>query len=444
MKIGIIGYGEQGRAAYEYWRGSDNHITICELNEETALPPDVEKSLGPDHLKNLERFDLIVRSPVVHPREIVAANNPDILRKVTTVTNEFFRVCPTKNIIGVTGTKGKGTTSTLIARLLETAGKRVHLGGNIGTAPLDLLKAGIKSEDWVVLELANFQVIDLGYSPHIAVCLMLVPEHLDWHKDFKDYLESKANLFIHQQANDFAIYLSGDDNCENLASHSAGLKIPYYHSPGGRIRNDGMIVIGESETEIIDKSQVKLLGEHNLQNICAALTAFWQVEQNAKVAKRAISGFEGLEHRLEFVRSLRGVKYYNDSFGTNPETAIVAIKAFKQPKIVILGGSDKGADYEQLAKAVKKNNVSQVVLIGHQADRIGQALRAAGFESITEGPELKSMETIVRTAAKLAEEAAAEGGQEIVVLLSTATASFDMFKDYKDRGEQFKAAVNRL
>lgn len=179
MKIAILGYGEQGRAAYEYWNRNGNNITVCDQNESVELPANVDKQLGKNYLHDLEIFDLIVRSPSVHPSDISDANSSAILDKVTTVTDEFFRVCPTKNIIGVTGTKGKGTTSTLIARMLEADGKTVHLGGNIGTPPLDMLKAGIEDKDWVVLELANFQLIDIKHSPHIAVCLMVVPEHMD-------------------------------------------------------------------------------------------------------------------------------------------------------------------------------------------------------------------------------------------------------------------------
>src|SRR5512146_2216057 len=152
MKIAILGFGMQGRAAYEYWRDG-NEITVCDENEGIVLPEGVRGKLGPDYLKGLDEFDLIVRSPSVHPKDIVAANSPAALAKVTTVTNEFFKVCPSRNIVGVTGTKGKGTTSTLIAKMLEADGKRVHLGGNIGTPPLDLLKNGIDTGDWVVLEL---------------------------------------------------------------------------------------------------------------------------------------------------------------------------------------------------------------------------------------------------------------------------------------------------
>lgn len=431
MKIAILGYGLQGRSAYEYWR-EGNEITICDADEKLKLPPDTESQLGAFYLRRLERFDLVVRSPSVHPNDIVKDNSPAILDKVTTVTNEFFKVCPTKNVIGVTGTKGKGTTCTLITKMLEADGRRVHLGGNIGTPPLDMLKAGIKPDDWVVLELANFQLIDLKYSPHITICLMVVPEHLDWHVETDEYFSAKSQLFLHQTDQDYAIYYADNKISERIASTGAGWKIPYIAAPGARVSGDNIVVDNQT---ICPVSEVKLLGQHNLQNVCAAVTAVWKITQNVMAIRSVLTSFNGLEHRLELVRELDGARYYNDSFGTTPETAIVAIQAFQEPKVIILGGSDKGADYGELAKVVAKSNIRKVLLIGEQAGRIKEALSAAGATDTMPGGE--TISEIVATA-----RAQAQPGD--VVLLSPACASFDMFKNYQDRGEQFKKAVLAL
>jgi UDP-N-acetylmuramoylalanine--D-glutamate ligase len=432
MRIAILGYGEQGRAAYEYWRSPDNTITICDVDHTLELPTDMQKRLGNDYLAGLDQFDLIVRSPSIHPADIVKANGVEIQQKVTTVTNEFMKVCPTKNIVGVTGTKGKGTTSTLIAKMLEAAGKRVHLGGNIGTPPLDLLKSNIKPEDYIVLELANFQLIDIKYSPLIAVCLMVVPEHQDWHKNIEEYILAKQQLFLHQTTNDFAIYYGLNDYSQHIASVSLGYKIPYMKSPGADVIEGNVMIDGQT---ICGADELKLLGKHNWQNVCAAVTVVWQVTQDVAAIRSVLTTFTGLEHRLELVRKLDGVKYYDDSFGTVPETAIVAIEAFEEPKIVILGGSDKGADFSELAETVKKNNVKKAVLIGQTAPNIRAALERAGFQDSVDGGS--TMDTIVNTARQHA-----QSGD--VVILSTACASFDLFKNYKDRGEQFKAAVLAL
>lgn len=428
MKVAILGFGKQGRSAYDYWCDG-NEITVCDENEKLELPADAQSQLGSLYLKRLGRFDLIVRSPSIHPGDIAKHNSPDILKKVTTVTNEFLKVCPSKNVIGITGTKGKGTTSTLIAKILEADGRTVHLGGNIGTPPLDMLGGDIKPDDWVVLELANFQLIDLKYSPHIAICLMVAPEHLDWHADTDEYFTAKTQLFRYQSAEDYAIYYADNATSKRIASTGAGWKIPYMASPGARVSGDKIVV---DNRDICPVSEVKLLGRHNLQNICAAVTAVWKITQNVEAIRSVLTGFSGLEHRLELVRELDGVRYYNDSFGTTPETAIVAIQAFKGPEVVILGGSDKGADYGELAKAVKESNVRKVLLIGKQADRIGKALSAAGVDSTMPGG--KTIEDIVATA-----RSQAKPGD--VVLLSPACASFDMFKNYEDRGKKFKQAV---
>ena len=239
MKIAIIGYGLQGASSYKYWRDG-NSITICDQNEIKDPPRDVELLIGEDHLKNLNDFDLIGRSPSVHPRDIISANGEQIKDKITTNTNEFFKVCPSKNKIGVTGTKGKGTTSSLITKMLEAGGKKVHLGGNIGTPPLEMLEAGINESDYVVLELANFQLIDLKYSPHIAVCLMVVPEHQDWHEGMEEYVTAKKQLFIHQTPSDIAIYYSDNEISKDIASSGA--------TPGRRWR---FRYIGPGQTRYI-------------------------------------------------------------------------------------------------------------------------------------------------------------------------------------------------
>ncbi len=433
MKVAILGYTDQGKSAYIYWKKQGHDMTICDSRPDIAVPEGVPTQLGEGFLRHLDRFDLVVRgAPTIHPRDIVAANSPDILTKVTSNTDEFMRVCPTKNIIGVTGTKGKGTTSSLIAKMLEAAGKRVHLGGNIGIPPLELLAEDIQPGDWVVLELANFQLIDIKHSPRIGVCLMIAPEHLNWHKDMDEYIAAKSQLFAHQTPRDTAIYYADNETSHRIASASPGAKIPYYANPGAYIE-DNHIVIDNQQICRVD--ELKLLGQFNWQNACAAVTAVWQVVQDPIAIKSVLTTFAGLEHRLEFVREVEGVSYYDDSFGTTPETAIVAIESFKQPKVIILGGSDKGASFDELAKAVISHNVRQVVAIGDTAARIAKALNDQGFDAVIPGGT--TMPEIVKAAAE-----AAKSGD--VVLLSTASASFGLFANYKDRGEQFKLAVGAL
>jgi UDP-N-acetylmuramoylalanine--D-glutamate ligase len=430
MKVAIIGYAVEGQSAVKYWQAKGDDVTICNRSADRILPDGVNKQVGTAYLKDLDRFDIIVRSPGIHPK-IILEQNPTIGPKITTVVDEFLRVCPTKNVIGVTGTKGKGTTSILIAKMLEASNKHVFLGGNYGIPPLDFLPE-LTEDSWVVLELSSFMLYDIKHSPHISVCLMVVPEHLDWHPDAADYFKAKGNLFTHQQPDDIAIYFADNGTSHQIASNSPGRKIAYYAVPGAYVK-DGKIMI--DETVICDTNELKLLGKHNWENACAAATALWQIVQDAAPIRSVLTSFSGLEHRLEFVREVDGVKYYDDSFGTTPETAQVAIEAFAEPKVVILGGSDKGSSYDDLAQTVKQGNVRKAVVIGQMAEKITMALHKIGFTDIVSGGN--SMEEIVATC-----RTEAKAGD--IVLLSTACASFGMFTNYKDRGNQFKKVVSSL
>lgn len=449
MKIGIVGWGLEGQSAFRYFGAEheylivneeprddfpseDNKVRVQFLTGQRA-PGITSNVTDLSYLNGLEDCDKVVYTPTSYVNlKRRFKEDKQFWPKATSIWHVFFETVKTKNLIGVTGTKGKGTTSTLIYEMLKASGKKVFLGGNVGVPVLDFVR-DVMPDDWVVLEVSSFQLYSLTYSPHIAVCLMIIPEHMDWHSDMKDYTEAKANIFRHQKPDDIAIYFADNEISKKLANYSAGQKIPYFKSPGAYLNQYGKVAVGE--TEIIDKSEIKLLGEHNLQNICAALTAVWQISQDVNAVRKVLSTFAGLEHRLEFVRELNGVKYYDDSFGTTPETAIVAMKSFEAPKIMILGGSDKGADFEELAETVKNSNVKHVIVIGQIADKIVDALEQVGYKDVTTG--LTTMPEIVKKARGLAQLGD-------VVLLSAAAASFGLFKDYKDRGNQFKQAVAEL
>ena len=434
MKIAIIGYGKQGRAAYDHWHDG-NEITICDSQVIKDVPAGAGTRFGPDHLRELDQFDLIVRSPIVHPRDIVAANSPAILDKVTTVTNEFFKVCPSRNIIGVTGTKGKGTTSTLIAKMLEADSRRVHVGGNIGTPPLDLLRNNIRPDDWVVLELANFQLIDLKYSPPIAVCLMVVPEHLDWHADHDEYVEAKQQLFLHQISDDVAIYYAENDTSRQIASAGKARQLPYYAPPGAVVEDDKIMIDGQV---ICAVGELKLLGKHNWQNACAAVTAVWQVTQNAEALRSVLTSFSGLPFRIEFRREVGGVRYYDDSFATGPGACVAAFQAVPGPKVMIVGGYERGLDLDEIPEAFKAvpDELRKVLLVGASAKRTAEVFEKHGLINY-QISGAKDMPAIVKEAAALARPGDA-------VVLSPAFASFDMFKNFEERGRKFNEAVEDL
>jgi UDP-N-acetylmuramoylalanine--D-glutamate ligase len=431
MKIAILGYDIEGRSSYEYFASQGHELTICDQNPELEVPAGVPAVLGDNYLEGLDRFDLLVRTAGLPPSKILE-QNPGVEAKITSHINQFFKASPTSNIIGVTGTKGKGTTSTLLAKMLEAAGKDVRLAGNIGLPPLSFL-AELKPDSWVVLELSSFQLIDLRFSPHIGVCLMVVPEHLNWHADMTEYAQAKSQLFKNQNSQDIAIYYAKNELSQQIATSGRAAAIPYYASPGALVQNDKIII---DDQVICSTSDLKLLGEHNWQNACAAVTAVWQVTKDVEAMKSALTTFTGLPHRLEMVRELDGVRYYDDSFGTTPETAIVAMEAFEEPEILILGGRGKGIPFDELANAVaRRKNVKKVITIGETGAEIAALLRKNGYENIVEGG--KTIEEIINQARQLSEPGD-------VVLLSTANTSFDMFKNYKQRGERFTAAVQAL
>lgn len=328
----------------------------------------------------------------------------------------FFDVCPTKNIIGVTGTKGKGTTSTLIYEMLKAAGKDVFIGGNIGKGMFEHLER-ITPETWVVLELSSFQLMDLHASPHIAVTLMVTSDHLDWHKDLEEYVDAKSAITRFQKAGDISVFNDQYPQSARIGLLGEGKKVPVrrsdWHAP------------------------VRLRGEHNKENFVAAAAA----ARMAGVAEETIFAvareFKGLEHRLEEVAVRQGVTYYDDSISTTPDTAIAAVHAFSEPMVLILGGSEKGADFTELGKELARaSHILGLVLIGVTAEKIKHAIMQAGAVfPVREGAQ--TMETAVAHARELSVPGS-------VVVLSPACASFGMFKNYKDRGDQFKEAVLKL
>lgn len=432
MKIAILGYDVEGKASYDYFAAQGGHeLTILDQNPNISVPTGAKSMLGGNYLERLDRFDLIVRTAGLPPAMILE-RNPNVSTKITTQINEFFKASPTKNIVGITGTKGKGTTSTLITKMLESAGKDVKLGGNIGIPPLGFLSE-LTADSWVVLELSSFQLTDLKYSPHIAVCLMIAPEHLDWHSDSDEYFIAKTQLFIHQNNDDVAVYYAKNDTSKRIASVSPGWKIPYMEAPGAIVEGENIVVDQQVICKVTD---IKLPGAHNLQNICAAITVVWKISPDIESMRSVLTSFTSLPHRLELVRELAGVRYYDDSFGTAPETAVVAMQAFSQPEIIILGGRTKGVPFDGLASAITNlPNIKQVITIGETGPEIAQLLRDKGFDRVVEGG--KAIEEIVAQAQDLAEPGD-------IVLLSPACTSFDMFNNYKERGEKFSAAVQAL
>ncbi|MFH1412703.1 MAG: UDP-N-acetylmuramoyl-L-alanine--D-glutamate ligase [bacterium] len=425
-KIAILGLGIENYALIKYLvkKNIKCNITICESHNKSELfdkYDDLKKitkhiswRLGKSHYKNLSDFDLIFRSP----GSFILKDKKIKLGKAiaTSSINLFFDLCASKKIIGVTGTKGKGTTATIIYEILKTE-KKTWLGGNIGVAPFEFIEK-IKKTDWVVLELSSFQLEDIISSPHIGVITNFTKEHLapadpnnpNYHKTMREYWTAKLNIAKFQNKSDYLII-------------NKKLKL-------GRRFKSKLIYFDKSNL------QSQLPGEHNKENIAAAAAVAKIAGIKQSNIKKAVAEFKGLEHRLQMIKDFQGVKYYNDSFATTPESAITALQSFKKPIVLIAGGADKNSDFKALAKVIKKRVKYVALLKGKATPKLKRALVQTGYDknNIDVFKNIKSAVKMSYKQAKINE----------VVLLSTACASFGMFKNYKERGKQFTEEVNKL
>jgi len=425
-RIAVLGYGIEGQATHDYLSNHGLAATILDKND------------NPDYLTGLDKFDVVFRTPGISPLkpEIVAAERAGTI--FTSQIEAFLDLCPCETI-GVTGTKGKGTTSTMIYEMLRAAGRDAYLGGNIGVPAISFLDK-LSADSIVVLELSSFQLQTLKKSPHIAVVLNITSEHLDYHTDVNEYREAKANIVSHQTPSDFAVINDDYDVPKSFAKLTLASKYSFsrtHKTEGCYVDDKDQIVLNvEGETVVLAHfHDLKLRGRHNLENVTAASLAAYLAGVTPETISDQIKSFRGLEHRLELVRELDGVKYYNDSFSTVPETAIAALDSFTEPIILIAGGSDKKSDYTELGQKIASANVKTVILIGDMAERIQSSIPKSFGGDVVTG--LTKMDETVERA-----HALATSGD--VVLLSPACASFGLFENYKDRGEQFKNAVKTL
>ena len=444
MKIALIGFGLEAKSAYDYFKSIDQNITfeIYDENSKSKIElPNGVKFFGDFHDFSKIQADLIVRTPAVNPSRLPKN------AKITSVTNLFFEKCPSP-IIGVTGSKGKGTVSSFTAEILRAAGLKVHLVGNIGLPALNELSK-IQKDDAVIYELSSFQLWDAQKSPHIAILNNLEVDHLDVHDGFEDYVAAKMNIAKNQTENDFFIFNAENTivlkNVENLKSQLKAELQPFQDYNLAHIQENHFLWGNEVlfETDIL-----KIPGEHNQKNACAAMIATFDFlhekgfenEEIFDFWREGLSKFTGLPHRLKFVREFEGVRFYDDSIATTPGSAIAALNSFEKPKILILGGSNKGADLSELIEKIAKmpeQELRKVILMGAESEKLTQKLISGGFKRFINLGTETNMQEVVKTAFKNA-----KSGD--VVILSPAHASFDMFKSYIDRGEQFVENVNLL
>lgn len=433
MKVAIAGFGLEGRVNYRYWHDQGHEVTIIDERELPAedLPDGARVVCGEDVFEHLDEFDFVVRTAGLNPEKLNIETD-----KIWSATNEFFAKCPAP-IVGVTGTKGKGTTSSLIASIFRASGKTTHLVGNIGTAALEELPK-IHADDMVVYELSSFQLWDIKKSPQVAVILLIEPDHLNVHRDMGDYVAAKSNIRAYQTEADLCVYHPTNELSAKAAHVSDSGTLQRYAVPddGGVYEKDGFF--WQHDQQICSKDALQLLGQHNVENACAAITVAKRYEISNDAIESGLRNFHGLPHRLEFVRELDGVEYFNDSFSSAPSATLAAVRSFTAPEILILGGTDKGADFSDLINdlAVRKN-IRSILVVGEIRDKLAKLLHKAGLDDRVNVLAVRTMNEIVTVARQTAQPGD-------VVLLSPGCASFDMFRNFYDRGDQFRELVNTL
>lgn len=448
-KVAIIGMGVSNLPLLDYFYDKNAKVTVFDKNTpsdeimEKINKYRYEVEIGEYNLSRLNGFDIVFRSPSVLPtrEELVTAANKGAI--ITSEIEMVLKLAPCK-IIGVTGTEGKTTTTSIIYEILKSSGKNCFLGGNIGKPIFTEIK-NMKPEDIVVLELSSFQLMGMRVSPDISVVTNMYPDHLNIHSSYEEYQQAKKNIFLHQNENGVVI-LNYDNEITRKFADEVKSNLVYFSSlqklKNGYVydRKDETIkryANGKSEN-ILKKQEIKLRGIHNYENICAALAATASIVDEKSQIK-AIKEFNGVEHRLEFVRELNGVKYYNDSIGTSPASTIAGLNAFDENIILLAGGSDKGLDYTEIGETIAKK-VRVLLLTGPTAEKIENATKLAMSKSGKETVEIIHCKDL-QEAVSMANEKAKSGE---IVLMSPASASFDAFKNFIERGIKFKEFVNNL
>lgn len=448
-KIAIIGIGVSNIPLLDYFKQNNAKVTIFDKKTLDKLDNkvvekisnyNIDYSLGENYLSKLSGFDIIFRSPSCRPdtKELLEETKHGAI--ITSEIEMLIKLCP-GTVIGITGSDGKTTTTSLTYAILKEKGYDCYLGGNIGI-PLFTKLNEMTPESIVVLELSSFQLMNMEISPNISVITNISPNHLDIHKSYEEYIDCKKNIFTHQSS-DGIVILNADNEITNKMKSEANGKVIMFSSKqrldNGVIYDNKTIKSCEDglRRHVIDVKNVKLRGIHNYENICAAIAATSSlVDIDTQI--KAITKFAGVEHRLEFIREINGVKWYNDSIGTSPSRTIAGLNSFDEKIVLIAGGYDKHLDYTPIAKPIVEN-VSALILVGATTEKIYEAVTKELKAQNKDMPIVKctTLEETISIANKIAKP-----GE--VVLFSPASASFDMFKNFAERGDLFKKLVNNI
>jgi len=438
-KVAVVGVGISNRPLIKKLVEYGAKVTAFDKKENIENKEELEALgvnfiLGSDYLEKLEDFEVIFRTPSLLPTNKYLIKAKEKGAYITSEIREFVKYCKGK-IFGVTGSDGKTTTTTLIYEMLKKQGYNVYIGGNIGIPLFDKIEE-IKEEDYVVLELSSFQLMDFDVSPMVSVITNLSPNHLDYHKDMEEYVRAKENIFLHQNKDGITI-LNKDNNITfNMKDKVKGiLRFFSMKEEAFSYYKDGKLYVNNQL--VCKKDEVKILGMHNVENLLAAFSAvygFVSVENMRYVALN----FSGVEHRIEFVKEINGIRFYNDSIASSPTRTIAGLKCFDKKVILIAGGYDKNIPFEPLAQE-GIDRIKTLVLLGMTKEKIKRAFLEVCSKT---GKEIEIIEAVdLEDAVKKAYKRAETGD---IVILSPACASFDMFKNFEERGRKFKEIVLNL
>lgn len=450
-KIAIIGAGVSNIPLIKYLEELDCDVTLFDKKNIDSLNNEVTDAinkysintfLGEKYLENLVGYDIIFRSPSCLPTNKYLKKEIERGAIVTTEVEQVIKLAPCR-IIGVTGSKGKTTTTTIIYNILKNLGYSTYLGGNIGK-PLFVELDKMKEDDIVVLELSSFQLMNMKVSPSIAVITNITPDHLDVHSNYNEYINAKKFIFQNQKKDDILVLNYDDEIVRNFKKEAKGY-VRYFGSLNNELEHHKNIYVLNEDfiqyngENIIDTRKLLLKGRHNYLNICAALNAIAEyINVSNKELENIVKKISSVSHRLEFVKKINGVEWYNDSASTTPDKAIAGIKAFSAKVVLIAGGYDKNISYETFALPILEQ-VSKLILFGDTKNKIYDAVIKLSRKTGKSIPiyVMDTLEEVVTVAYQVSSP-----GE--VVLFSPASASFDMFKNAYQRGDLFKEMVNKL
>lgn len=396
-KILIVGYGKEGKVTEQYLKTKlpNAHISIA------------DQSQGQEYLLDQKNYDIAIKSPGV-PKELLQI-------PYTTATNLFFGNIGKNITLGITGSKGKSTTSSLIFEILKKAGKKVRLLGNIGSPMLEVLLQPYSDDEIFVIELSSYQLADIAYSPHIAVITSLFPEHMDYHGSIEEYYEAKHSIIKYSKQDDYYIYNDLFPMLAEWAEQAVCKSIPY-----------------KREFNLTD---TKLWGEHNKTNIRGAVTVAKLFSVSDDVIRDAVKNFPGLPHRLQMIGTYNDITFFDDAISTTPESTIEAIKALKNVDTILLGGMNRGYDFSVLVDYIKRYNIGNIVLFPDSGEEIEKELRQMNVNVHT--LRTSSMEEAVKFAYRYTKKG-------MICLLSTASPSYSIWKNFEEKGDIFQKFVKQL